>query len=39
MVPLQNQKLDADALYALMQSLAAENALTITGTNGDKMPE
>ena len=34
MVPLQNQKLDADALYALMQSLAAENALTITGTNG-----
>ncbi len=34
MVPVQNQSLDADALYALMQSVAKDNALSVLGVNG-----
>ncbi|MGA0415237.1 MAG: M14 family metallopeptidase [Flavobacteriaceae bacterium] len=34
MVPVQNQSLDADALYALMQSMAKDNALSVLGVNG-----
>ena len=34
MVPVQNQSLDADALYALMQSVAKDNALSVFGVNG-----
>ncbi|MEL0262255.1 MAG: M14 family metallopeptidase, partial [Flavobacteriaceae bacterium] len=34
MVPVQNQSLDANALYALMQSVAKDNALSVLGVNG-----
>ena len=34
MVPVQNQSLDADALYDLMQSVAKDNALSVLGVNG-----
>jgi len=34
MVPVQNQSLDADALYALMQSVAKDNTLSVLGVNG-----
>lgn len=33
MIPVQNQKLDSDALYAFLQKIARENYLKITGVN------